>query len=103
MLLAHHFWLRHTASAALQQLAELRLICSDDALAIFQHPCPLACSDISFNRFSGPLPEFWNGLIILVVVSIEGNQFTGTIPPSWGTNGYYFNNTYNETQALEYL
>ncbi|PRW21099.1 serine threonine- kinase [Chlorella sorokiniana] len=59
--------------------------------------------DISFNRFSGPLPDFWNGLIILVVVNIEGNQFTGTIPEDWGGAGYYFNNTYNDTQAIEYL
>lgn len=29
-----------------------------------------------------------------VVVSIEGNQFTGSIPQGWGTNGYYFNGTH---------
>lgn len=27
----------------------------------------------------------------------------GTVSSDWGTQGYYFNNTYNDTDALEYL
>lgn len=27
----------------------------------------------------------------------------GTLPPDWGTQGYYWNSTFNATQALEYL
>lgn len=34
------------------------------AIIAARHQLP-SCSDISFNRFSGRLPEFWNGLIIL--------------------------------------
>lgn len=36
-------------------------------------------------------------------MNIESNLFTGTVPPDWGTQGYWFNGSYNETQALEYL
>lgn len=52
---------------------------------------------------SGPLPDFWNGLVVLTLVNIEANQFTGTVPPDWGRQGYYVNNTYNDTQAIQYL
>lgn len=52
---------------------------------------------------TGPLPEFWNGLIILSLVSIANNRFTGTLPPDWGRQGYFFNGTYNDTQALQFL
>jgi hypothetical protein len=27
----------------------------------------------------------------------------GTLPPDWGTQGYFWNSSYNSTQALEYL
>lgn len=27
----------------------------------------------------------------------------GTLPPDWGTQGYWWNSTLNNTQALEYL
>jgi hypothetical protein len=27
----------------------------------------------------------------------------GTLPPDWGSQGYYWNSSYNSTQALEYL
>lgn len=59
--------------------------------------------NIGNNQMTGPLPEFWNGLIILSLVSIANNRFTGTLPPDWGRQGYFFNGTYNDTQALQFL
>lgn len=29
--------------------------------------------------------------------------YAGTLPPNWGTQGYWWNSTLNNTQALEYL
>lgn len=37
------------------------------------------------------------------VVNVHNNRFTGTLPPDWGTQGYIWNSTLNNTQALEYL
>ncbi|KAI3425130.1 hypothetical protein D9Q98_008902 [Chlorella vulgaris] len=55
------------------------------------------------NQMTGPLPSYVNGMITMSIVRLENNQFTGTLPPDWGSQGYYWNSSYNSTQALEYL
>ncbi|KAL4424194.1 hypothetical protein ABPG75_001495 [Micractinium tetrahymenae] len=59
--------------------------------------------NIANNRFSGTLPDFWNGLIILMRVQIHNNNFSGTIPPDWGKQGYLVDGTVNNTNVLETL
>jgi hypothetical protein len=36
-------------------------------------------------------------------VQYVATQSAGTLPPNWGTQGYYWNSTYNTTQALTIL
>lgn len=55
------------------------------------------------NDMTGALPDYINGMITMDVVRLENNMFTGTLPPDWGTQGYLFNSTLNNTQALETL
>lgn len=55
------------------------------------------------NQFSGQLPSYVNGMITMSVAEMHNNRFTGTLPAQWGTQGYWWNSTLNNTQALEYL
>ncbi|PRW33901.1 serine threonine- kinase [Chlorella sorokiniana] len=55
------------------------------------------------NRLSGTLPLYVNGIITMSAVYLQNNQFTGPLPPDWGTQVYFYDGTVNSTQALEKL
>lgn len=55
------------------------------------------------NRLTGPLPIYINGMITMSAVALQNNQFTGPLPPDWGTQVFYVDGTVNVTQALEKL
>ncbi|GAB4820917.1 hypothetical protein N2152v2_007963 [Parachlorella kessleri] len=56
--------------------------------------------NLASNRLTGTLPQIVNGIIGMSAVAFQNNLFTGTLPPHWGHQGWYWNNTYNATQEL---
>eukprot|EP00887_Chlorella_sp_A99_P005023 scaffold4.g5023.t1 len=95
---------------AFQQLEDLQ-IASNQLSGPF--PASFAVASTSFavlksmnfgnNRFHGPLPSYINGMITMSMVALNGNQFTGTLPPDWGRQGQWLGGQLNNTQALAML
>lgn len=42
-------------------------------------------------------------MVTMYYVGLSGNQFTGTLPPLWGQQGYWYEGQLNVTQELSQL
>ena len=71
---------------ALRPLDSPRISGTLPAALLASWRCTMQGLFLNVNAFSGPLPSEIADMSALTSLGLSGNAFTGSIPPSWGSN-----------------